>query len=313
VPLLAEVLDAGCRHSSVISAFPEGGQQRERRIIASVRRSRTALWAAIVLVVAGVGVGLQMARNHRPVAPEVNPVKQSEAERLREYLFAQLQPVALKNCDLRRFGEPNDGGYLMCANLLRAAESGYSYGISGYDGWGCQISAHAKIPVHQYDCFDPRRPACPAGRTIFHRECVGPETGMIDGRPFDTIERQIAANGDVGKHLVMKMDVEGAEWDSFRRTADAVFERIDQLAVEFHGVLEERFMVAIMRLKDFFFVANLHFNNFTCKSGIEPFPADTYEVLFVNKHLGVVDDRRSAIRPHPLDAPNSPTQQDCQR
>ena len=70
--------------------------------------------------------------------------------KIRQAIFDLVQPVALSNCRLERFGEPHDGGYLMCANLLDGVAAGYSYGISGYDGWGCQISARLQVPVHQY-------------------------------------------------------------------------------------------------------------------------------------------------------------------
>ena len=69
-------------------------------------------------------------------------------------LFAELQPVKVTNCELARYGEPHDGGYMACRNLLSNVRSAYSYGISGYDGWGCEISTELKVPVHQYDCFN---------------------------------------------------------------------------------------------------------------------------------------------------------------
>ncbi len=50
----------------------------------------------------------------------------SEDTRIRRTLFKMLQPVALSNCQLERFGETNDGGYLMCGNLLGQAQAGYS-------------------------------------------------------------------------------------------------------------------------------------------------------------------------------------------
>ena len=40
------------------------------------------------------------------------------ARRLREEILAELQPVVLKNCTLKRFGSANDGGYVMCENLI---------------------------------------------------------------------------------------------------------------------------------------------------------------------------------------------------
>jgi hypothetical protein len=72
-----------------------------------------------------------------------------------------------------------------------------------------------QVKVHQYDCFDTRHPACPGGDTVFHAECVGAQSSTNEGRLFDTIGNQFARNGDAARRLVVKMDVEGAEWDSF--------------------------------------------------------------------------------------------------
>jgi hypothetical protein len=228
-------------------------------------------------------------------------------------LFAELQPARLANCTFERFGEPNDGGYLLCANLLASVRSAYSYGISGYDQWGCDVSRRLVVPVHEYDCFDATRPLCPEGRPVFHDECVAGETARIEGRPFDTPENQLAKNGDAGKHLVVKIDVEGAEWDTLLRTPDAILDRIDQLAIELHGVDQpERFLGVVRKLKRFFYVANMHFNNFSCARGIAPFPAWAYEVLFVSKHLGVLGGSGPAGAPPGLTTPNNPASADCQ-
>ena len=237
----------------------------------------------------------------------------------RRILFEMLQPVALANCELERFGEANDGGYLMCANLLGDIESAYSYGISGYDQWGCDVSRTLDVPVHQYDCFDPTQPACPGGHAVFHLECVGGRAATIDGRRFDTIEHQLGKNGDGGKRIVLKIDVEGAEWDSLLSTPDEVLQRIDQMAVEFHWerensrwVGQEGYTRLLQRLKQFFEIAHVHFNNASCTGDLEPFPSWAYEVLFVSKRLAVVDTSAGPAGLHPLDAPNNPVVEDCQ-
>jgi hypothetical protein len=237
----------------------------------------------------------------------------------REALFDALRPVTLANCELERFGEPHDGGYLMCGNLLEGVESGYSYGIAGYDQWGCDISTRLDVPVHQYDCFDTRQPACPSGHTVFHTECVGEAPRTIEGRAFDTLANQFAKNGDRSKRIALKIDVEGAEWDSFLSAPDGVFERIDQMIVEFHWLRDgsgwrhdERYLRAVQRLEQFFYIAHLHFNNMGCVEGLHPFTTWAYEVLFVNKRLTRVAAPRGAGRLHPLDAPNDPTVEDCQ-
>ena len=122
----------------------------------------------------------------------------------------------------------------------------------------------------------------------------------------------VARVGDAGRRLVMKMDVEGAEWESLLATPDEVLQQIDQLAIEFHGVDEEQFVRVVSKLRRFFHVAHLHFNNYACKPDIKPFPAWAFEVLFVNKSIGIVDPSAPAEAPHPLDAPNNSTVPDCQ-
>src|SRR5215831_16389721 len=258
----------------------------------------------IVLVVALAVVARNQAAAHKS-----RQAQDGQADRRRAY-FELLQPVALTNCELERFGEPNDGGYLMCGNLLGGVQAGYSYGISGYDGWGCDVSTKAKVTVHEYDCFDTTEPECPKGALKFHAECVGDKPRTEEGRVFDTMTNQFGKNGDASKRIVMKMDVEGSEWDSLLSAPDTLFEQIDQFVVEFHGVGDERNGTqeqkqrVVQRLKRFFEVGHIHFNNATCGDGVEPFPSWAYEVLFVNKRLAVVDSTRRVVGPHPLDAPN---------
>jgi hypothetical protein len=238
----------------------------------------------------------------------------------RQALFDMLQPVALTNCQLERFGEAHDGGYLMCGNLLRGVQSGYSYGIGGYDKWGCDISTKFNLTVHQYDCFNTRQPACFNGETVFHAECVGDTTNRIEGRVFDTIPNHFAKNGDSSKRIVLKIDVEGAEWDTLLSVPDATWEQIDQMAVEFHWIEDEQFhwvqdekhLRVVRRLKRFFHIGHIHFNNASCIGDLEPFPTSAYEVLFVSKRLAVVDPSRKANGLHPLDARNNPSLADCQ-
>lgn len=257
---------------------------------------------------------MQMQLRHPAVPQPLDVARQRRA------LFELLQPVVLGNCRLERFGEAHDGGYLMCGNLLDDVESGYSYGINGYDGWGCDISRQAGVPVHQYDCFNTDRPFCAGGDTVFHAECVGGAAANEGGRPFDTAHSQLARNGDAAERIVLKMDVEGAEWDSLSAMPDQTLARIDQLAVEFHWAEDEQFrwrgeeqyLRLVRRLRQFFEVVHLHVNNTSCVGDLAPFPGWAYEVLFVSKRLAVVDRSRAWSGPHPLDARNNPSLPDCQ-
>lgn len=209
-----------------------------------------------ILIAALVGLGVAAGLAWQ------SPSWRSARERaLREALFAELQPVALENCTLARIGGDHDTNFVMCKNLLEGLQSAYSYGITGDDAWGCDIAIRYSVPVHQYDCLDPPRPACPEGKTDFHVECIGDRPAMVDQRWHDTLDTQITSNGDRERRIVVKLDIEGAEWDALMGTPDEVLARIDQLPMEFHGVGERRFLQVVRKLKRTFYIANLYFNN----------------------------------------------------
>jgi hypothetical protein len=231
---------------------------------------------------------------------------------IREALLQEIQPVALKNCTLKRYGSKNDGGYLMCANLNANVRSAYSYGIDREDNWGCQVSRDFAVPVHQYDCFTEHRPVCDGVKFFFHDECVGPRKETSGGQPFDTIANQIRKNGDSGKEILLKIDVEGAEWDSLMATPDAVLDRIVQMPMELHGANEQRFVDTIRKLKKTFYVVNLHYNNWACTPEVAPLAAHAYQVLLVNKRVAVLDPSVTPPAPSsPLNAPDNPGAPEC--
>jgi hypothetical protein len=266
-----------------------------------------------ILAVIGVAAVTLIATARAELKIAAMRAHDAELAGIRRRLFDEVRPVNVTNCNFARFGAANDGGYLVCANLLGAVTAAYSYGIEGRDEWGCQISETLKVPVHEYDCFDLRHPSCPDGTLVFHPECVGPARSTQQGRPFDSLASQIERNDDSGRRLVMKMDVEGAEWDTFLATPDSVFEQTDQLVMEFHGVDEERFVRAVERLKRFFVFAHLHYNNGGCKTDIAPFPSWVFEALLVNRRLAQTDGGPAPQSPLPnLDAPNGAHSPDCQ-
>ena len=109
------------------------------------------------------------------------------------------------------------------------------------------------------------------------------------------------------------MDVEGAEWDALSSTPDSVLDKILQLVVEFHDVRNEDFLGIIQKLKKHFYIVNLHINNFSCATGIEPFPGWAFEALLVNKRIAELDASAPSPRAsHSLDAPNTSKLGDCQ-
>src|SRR5438128_407864 len=239
--------------------------------------------------------------------------RRASGRKLREVILAELQPVALKNCTFARFGGANDGGYLMCRNLIEPIDAAYSYGVGPNDDWGCDVSRRYHVPVYQYDCFDPARPTCNGGTFVFRNECVGDHTGNRGPHYFDTLENQITKNGDIGRRVIIKMDIEGAEWDSLLAAPDELLAAIPQIAMEMHGFNDPKILDVLRKLKRNFYLVNLHFNNWSCTPKAAPLPAWAYQAHWVNKRIGVPDPAASFPAPmSPLNAPDSPTRPDCQ-
>jgi hypothetical protein len=60
-------------------------------------------------------------------------------------------------------------------------------------------------------------------------------------------------------------------------------------------------------------VVNLHFNNHGCRREADPLPAMAYQVLLVNKRLGVLDAAAPNPAPYnPLNTPDLAGVPDCQ-
>ena len=248
-----------------------------------------------------------------PTATPAPKIPEDVARRRAE-LAEELKPVTLSNCEGLRVGSANDGGYAMCGNLLAGIKTAYSYGIGGNDDWGCQISTTHKVPVHQYDCFTPTSAPCRGGRMHLNVECVGPKTESKDGRNFDTLVKQIARNGDTGKKMVVKMDIEGAEWQTIVTAPDSLFDSIVQMPMELHGVDAPEVLEGLRKLKRHFYLVAVHFNNYDCSDKYAPFPNFAYQVLLVNKKVGVAGPPKPGLPTiESALAPDNPKAPECQQ
>ena len=85
----------------------------------TITRRRLIGGAALLVLTVGLSLVVRnQVKVYRSRQRAVAVIEQRQA------LFDLLRPVALSNCKLERFGETNDGGYLMCGNLLDSVEVG---------------------------------------------------------------------------------------------------------------------------------------------------------------------------------------------
>jgi hypothetical protein len=85
------------------------------------------------------------------------------------------------------------------------------------------------------------------------------------------------------------------------------------MPMELHGTDDAKIIDVVRRLKQHFHLVNLHFNNHACSPAAAPLPAVAFQVLWVNKRLGVIDPNAPSPAPmSPLNAPDGPNRPDCQ-
>lgn len=199
----------------------------------------------------------------------------------------------------QRYGSAHDGGYVMCADLTQGTKAIYSFGINGNDDWGAAMAREHDLPVYQFDCYH-KGVTCPSGHSCdnskFFPECLG--LPQDDTRIFRSLEEHIQRHSPLhgqpvprGGDLLLKVDIEGKEWNAFTDARLKDLRRMRQMVVEFHAISHDEFhdsyVQALRRiLKAGFLVAHIHGNNVGPMAlfGNGRFRiADSVEVTFVNK------------------------------
>jgi hypothetical protein len=132
----------------------------------------------------------------------------------------------------------------------------------------------------------------------------------------DTLQSHLEKNGDQDRRFVLKMDVEGAEWDVLRNMPDAVLARCDQLVLEVHDLsglgrstayplvpLEQK--VAVLRkLNHHFYCWHPHANNYASIHVIGGFKVpDVMELTWLNRRRYVAHADCDRRLPTALDDP----------
>jgi hypothetical protein len=207
----------------------------------------------------------------------------------------ELQPYDIQDSDRIRIGTPDaDGGYVLLNRRLEDINVLYSYGVaenSDFEEMFCKkYRAIARLYDHTVN-------EAPIKRDFidFHKEGVGPEKN----EDCNTLESHIAQNEDNNKKLILKMDVEGAEWDVLLQTPIATLELFEQIVIEIHWLHSDgqnyngkNLLKPIMnkktdvlkKLNSLFYLYHVHAVNFSPFFYIDRFKLpQALELTFVNK------------------------------
>ncbi len=221
-------------------------------------------------------------------------------------LKESLKIKKVKDYPLVRVGLQNrDGGYVML-NDFASGEIAYSFGICNDVSWDT-VMAELGYNIFMYDHTIER---LPYDREEFHFFKEGISGIDEEAAPLKSLKYYINKNGHIKtKNMILKMDVEGAEWD-FLETVDArLLKQFDQIVFEFHEIVqtkrEDKIIKLLNKLNKTHQLIHLHGNNsgYIVKIGDTCFP-NVLEATYVNKDKYETTDCEELTLPINLDAPN---------
>jgi hypothetical protein len=174
-----------------------------------------------------------MASIARGLLDPKSVVQSAEYARAKECLRL-LSPMDVSGASFVRIGNAHDGGYIMVDDIdSRTTPVAYSIGIGTEIGWDLQI-AEKGIDVYMYDdtIVSP-----PQSDPRFHFRRIG-VTGVAHRATRQTLPEMLDANGHGSQdRMLLKIDVEGCEWDVFAHCPAETVRRFSQIVVEFHGLM----------------------------------------------------------------------------
>ncbi len=228
-------------------------------------------------------------------------------------ILALVSPMDVVGGNLIRIGCPNDGGYILLDSGLRDAVA-YSLGIAGDVSWDLQM-ANLGCQIYQYDHTIE---ALPQQHPAFHWFRIGVAGQDSPDGTMCRLDTLISRNGHGGRNdLVLKMDIEGSEWDLFEAMPVETLQQFSQIVMEMHhfavaanhpaGLVYLRKFEAVLRKLDATHQAvHIHANNNGALAIIGgTILPDLLEMTYVRRSDHQFTECRRVF-PTRLDMPNMP-------
>lgn len=186
--------------------------------------------------------------------------------------------------ELVRVGASGDGGYIML-NDFKDVSIAYSFGIGRDVSWDEWI-AQEEVSVYCYDHTIEKLPV-KNDRLIFNKIGISGEDYIEKG--LLSMTSILCKNGHEREQgLILKMDVEGAEWEFINSTSPEILNHFSQMTFELHDLnnINNKLMViaALEKLNKTHQAVWIHANNngVTERAGKIVMPS-LLEITYVNK------------------------------
>lgn len=222
--------------------------------------------------------------------------------------LALLSPVRVVGFRKRRVGGAGDGGYVMLDDLSDIGVC-YSLGVGPDVSWDLEM-AERGAEIFQYDHTVTAPPSAHPKCRHFKVGITHDDTLAPNLRRIDTLVRE---NGHAGRRdMVLKIDIEGHEWDSLSVLSSEVLGQFRQILCELHGVrmldmesFRTRAVALFNKLRTTHHCIHVHGNNFGGMSVVAGTPvADVLELSYVRR-ADYVFMPSDEVFPTELDGPNN--------
>ena len=141
-----------------------------------------------------------------------------------------LSPMDVPGVPFVRRGRDGDGGYVQLDDL-GTVHAAYSIGIGSDVSWDVAM-ADLGVEIWQYDHTIARPPQ---SHPKFHFQSIGLAATPSGDGTFRTLDSLVAENGHAQRNdLILKIDIEGGEWDVLGDMPTRLLEQFSQIVVEFH-------------------------------------------------------------------------------
>ena len=186
-----------------------------------------------------------------------------------------------------RVGNPHDGAYIIVDQP--PAIDIFSFGINDDTGFEQDMAARG----HRLFMFDHTISGLPTEHANFNFKKLGICAEGGDHPALRSLDHHIAAAGAVSDRLILKIDVEGWEWEVFAQASAALLSRFDQILIEIHWMsrLEESdfrntVYKALSNINQQFTLYHVHANNCCDIELVGGFPmANVLELSYVRTSM----------------------------
>ncbi len=205
-------------------------------------------------------------------------------------LLRLLTPYTVPGLRMERWGPTTDGGYVLPADIMKQCSVLLTGGVG--DNLWFEADVAAKVPNMRMALFDHTIAAAPThipAAATWHS--LGLSGTARAG--FATLRRACDLAGlTTTDTLVLKLDIESAEWEVLAASVDEILKRTSILIIEYHDLsLRDRwkeFRLVLEKVNAYLLPIHVHGNNYSSITNISRYSApvpDVIEVTYINRNL----------------------------